>query len=121
MERRRVRRDCTHAASRPLVVVRTKAGGTFDDLTTLGPGQDDVDLQLDQLGANSAVNDELAKLKAEVGSGAESPALATGESAGGSQRRLQPSQVCSELHQAVETADLVRRSVPEWTRVPGRQ
>ena len=51
------------------------AAGTFGDLTALGPVQDDVDRQLDQLGAESAVDDELARLKAEVQAGAPQSAL----------------------------------------------
>ncbi len=53
--------------------------GTFGDLTALGPVQDDVDRQLDQLGAESAVDDELARLKAEVQAGAPQSALPAGE------------------------------------------
>jgi phage shock protein A len=58
-----------------------EAAGTFDDLTSLGPPQDDIDKQLDQLGAKSAVDDELAQLKAELGPGAspEPPQIAAGE------------------------------------------
>ena len=33
----------------------------FERLTALGPGEDDVDRQLDQLGAKSAVDDEFAQ------------------------------------------------------------
>jgi phage shock protein A len=54
--------------------------GTFGDLTALGPGQDDVDRQLDQLGAESAVDDELARLKAEVQAGAPQSALPANDS-----------------------------------------
>ena len=55
--------------ARASAVEELQAAGTFDDLTTLGPPQDDIDRQLDQLGAKSAVDDELAQLKAEVGPG----------------------------------------------------
>src|SRR6187200_372834 len=47
-----------------------EASGTFDDLTTLGSGQDDIDRQLSELSSSSQVDDELAKMKAELGSGA---------------------------------------------------
>ena len=50
----------------------------FKDLTALDPGENDVDCQLyrlDQLGAKSAVDDEFARLKAEVQSGAPHAAL----------------------------------------------
>ena len=61
--------------ARAEAVDELQAAGTFEDLTALGPGQDDVDRQLDQLGAKSAVDDEFARLKAEVQSGAPQAAL----------------------------------------------
>jgi phage shock protein A len=51
-----------------------EASGTFDDLTQLGSGQDDIDRQLAQLSSSSAVDDDLAKMKAELGSGQPSAA-----------------------------------------------
>jgi phage shock protein A len=51
-------------------VSELEAAGTFDDLTALGPGQDDIDRQLHELSSSSQVDDELAKMKAELGSGA---------------------------------------------------
>ena len=53
--------------------------GTFEDLTQLGSGQDDIDRQLAELTTKSTVDDELSKMKAELGSGAEQPALEQGE------------------------------------------
>ena len=50
-------------------VSELEAAGTFDDLTTLGPGQDDIDRQLAQLSSTSQVDDELAKMKAELNPG----------------------------------------------------
>jgi phage shock protein A len=50
-------------------VSELEAAGTFDDLTALGPGQDDIDRQLAQLSSSTQVDDELAKMKAELGSG----------------------------------------------------
>src|SRR5262249_2584814 len=50
-------------------VAELEAAGTFDDLTTLGTGQDDIDRQLAELSSSSQVNDELAKMKAELGQG----------------------------------------------------
>jgi phage shock protein A len=67
--------------ARASAVEELQAAGTFEDLTALGPPQDDVDRQLDQLDAKSAVDDEFAKLKAEVGSGAQQSALPAGEPA----------------------------------------
>ncbi len=51
-----------------------EASGTFDDLTQLGAGQDDIDRQLHQLSSQSVVDDELAKMRAELGSGSAPPA-----------------------------------------------
>jgi phage shock protein A len=53
-------------SARASAVEELQAAGTFEDLTALGPAQDDVDRQLEQLGTKSAVDDELAKLKAEL-------------------------------------------------------
>lgn len=55
--------------ARASAVEELQAAGTFDDPTSLGPPQDDIDRQLEQLGTKSAVDDEFAKLKAEVGPG----------------------------------------------------
>jgi phage shock protein A len=60
-------------------VEELEAAGTFDDLTQLGPPQDEIDRELAQLGTGSQVDDELAKMKAELGSGeADKPALEEG-------------------------------------------
>ncbi len=56
-------------SARASAVEELQAAGTFEDLTALGPGQDDIDRQLEQLGAKSAVDDEYAKLKTELGAG----------------------------------------------------
>ena len=50
-------------------VAELEAAGTFDDLTTLGAGQDDIDRQLSELSSSSQVDDELSKMKAELGAG----------------------------------------------------
>jgi phage shock protein A len=56
-------------------VSELEAAGTFDDITALGAGDDDIDRQLKQLSSQSAVDDEMAKMKAELGSGPqEAPA-----------------------------------------------
>ncbi len=65
--------------ARAEAVDELEAAGTFADLTALGPAQDDVDRQLDELGAKSAVDDELARIKAEVQSGAPQSALPAGD------------------------------------------
>jgi phage shock protein A len=69
------RRDC-------LVVQVVQAAGTFEDLTQLGDGQDDIDKQLHELTSGAQVDDELAKMKAELGAGSgggDAPALGQGE------------------------------------------
>jgi phage shock protein A len=63
-------------------VEELEKAGTFDDITQLGGGQDDIDRQLEQLGAGAQVDDELAKMKAELGSGdapAPTPQIEGGE------------------------------------------
>src|ERR687894_89481 len=54
--------------------------GAFDDNLTLTAGQDDIDRQLHELTSGSQVEDDLAKLKAEIGQGgAPAPALGEGK------------------------------------------
>jgi phage shock protein A len=48
-------------------VSELEEAGTFDDLTALGSGEDDIDKQLRELSSGAAVDDELAKMKAELG------------------------------------------------------
>jgi phage shock protein A len=61
-------------------VEELEAAGTFDDITQLGPGEDDIDRQLKELTSGAQVDDELAKMKAELGSGGgDSPALEQGK------------------------------------------
>jgi phage shock protein A len=55
--------------ARASAVEDLQAAGTFEDLSALGPGQDDIGRQLAQLGATSAVDDEFAKLRAELAPG----------------------------------------------------
>jgi phage shock protein A len=63
-------------------VEELEAAGTFEDMTQLGQGQDDIDRELASLGAGQQVDDELAKMKAELGSGGggDKPALEEGQS-----------------------------------------
>jgi phage shock protein A len=65
-------------------VQELEAAGTFDDLTQLGSGQDDIDRQLAQLSSTSAVEDDLAKMKAELGTGKPSAAGELGAGNGAS-------------------------------------
>ena len=60
-------------------VTELEAAGTFDDLTALGSGEDDIDRQLKQLSSKSAVDDDLAKLKGEVGAGSGAAQISSGE------------------------------------------
>jgi phage shock protein A len=65
-------------------VEELEAAGTFEDMTQLGEGQDDIDRELAQLGAGAQVDDELAKMKAEIGSGGgDAPALGEGKEGAG--------------------------------------
>ena len=66
--------------ARGQAVEELEKAGTFEDLTQLGPGQDDIDRELAQIGAGAQVDDELAKMRAELGSGGgQSPALEQGK------------------------------------------
>jgi phage shock protein A len=60
--------------ARAAAVEELEAAGTFDDLSRLGPAQDDIDRQLAELGAGAQVASELERMKAELepGAGAES-------------------------------------------------
>ncbi len=61
-------------------VEELEAAGTFDDITQIGGGQDDIDRQLKELTSGAQVDDELAKMKAELGTGGgDSPALEQGK------------------------------------------
>ena len=78
-------------------VQELEAAGTFEDLTALGPGEDDIDRQLKQLSSTSEVDSELAKMKAELGTGTRgelgagaAPGPGDGESSGAGQE--QPAQ-----------------------------
>ncbi|MEI6792992.1 MAG: PspA/IM30 family protein [Actinomycetes bacterium] len=64
--------------ARAAAVEELEAAGTFDDLTTLGDGTDDIDRQLAALSSTSAVDDEMARMKAELGTGAAPAELDAG-------------------------------------------
>jgi phage shock protein A len=64
--------------ARGAAVEELEKAGTFEDLTQLGPAQDDIDRELSQIGAGAQVDDELEKLKAELGPSGEKPALEGG-------------------------------------------
>jgi phage shock protein A len=66
-------------------VQELEAAGTFDDLTSLTPAEDDIDKQLKQLSSSSEVDAELEKMRAELGSGAPAPAGQLGAGGAGSE------------------------------------
>jgi phage shock protein A len=67
--------------ARASAVEELEAAGTFDDITQLGSGQDDIERELQELTSGAQVDDELQKMKAELGSGGgeDAPALEEGE------------------------------------------
>ena len=68
-------------------VSELEAAGTFEDITQLGPAQDDIDRQLEQLGRSNAVDEDLAKVKAQLGQGTKgAPELDAGAPAEETQR-----------------------------------
>jgi phage shock protein A len=66
--------------ARASAVEELEKAGTFEDLSQLGEGQDDIDRQLSQLTSGAQVDDELSKMKAELGKGGDAPALEQGKS-----------------------------------------
>ena len=57
--------------ARASAVDELEKAGAFEDITQLGSGgSDDIDRELSQLSSGAAVEDDLAKLKAELGQGA---------------------------------------------------
>jgi phage shock protein A len=74
--------------ARASAVEELEKAGTFEDLTQLGSGQDDIEKQLAELTSGAQVDDELATMKAELGKGGDAPALEQGE--GQSKEQAQP-------------------------------
>ncbi|CAA9484852.1 MAG: Phage shock protein A, partial [uncultured Solirubrobacterales bacterium] len=72
--------------ARASAVEELEAAGTFDDLSRIGPGQDDIDRQLAELSTGSQVDSELERMKAELGPGedAAAPQLEEGTGTPGS-------------------------------------
>jgi len=52
--------------ARASAVEQLQDAGTLEDLTAIGPPQDDIDRQLEQIGAQKAVDQEFTKIKAEI-------------------------------------------------------
>ncbi len=65
--------------ARAAAVEELEAAGTFDDLTALGSGNDDIDRQLHELSSATAVDDDLERMKAELGTGEPAAELDAGE------------------------------------------
>jgi len=61
--------------ARANAVQELEAAGTFEDLTAIGPPQDDIDRALAQLGAGNAVDADLVRLKAELGQASAPPQI----------------------------------------------
>jgi len=64
-------------------VQELESAGTFEDLTALGSGDDDIDRQLKQLSSSTEVDAELDKMKAELGAGTPAGQLGSGGQAQG--------------------------------------
>src|SRR5881275_3075946 len=65
-------------------VQELEEAGTFEDLTQIGSGEDDIDRQLKELSSTTEVDAELEKMKAELGTGsAPAGQLGAGEAAAG--------------------------------------
>jgi phage shock protein A len=75
--------------ARASAVGELEAAGTFEDLTALGSGDDDIDRQLKELSSTSEVDAELDKMKAELGSGGSAGELGAGSGAGEKQQEAQ--------------------------------
>jgi len=59
-----------------------EAAGAFDDQLSLSAGQDDIDRELHELTSQSAVDDDLARMKAELGQGSTPPQQSLGSGSG---------------------------------------
>jgi phage shock protein A len=67
--------------ARASAVQELEAAGTFEDLTALGSGEDDIDRQLKALSSTSEVDSEMARMKAELGRGGPAGELEAGDGA----------------------------------------
>ena len=76
--------------ARASAVGELEQAGTFEDLTQLGSGEDDIDRQLKQLSSSTEVDSELEKMKAELGAGSAGE-LGAGSS-GGAEKEQAPQQ-----------------------------
>ena len=100
-------------------VSELEAAGTFEDLTQLGEGQDDIDRQLHELASSSVVDSDLERMKAELASGAPASAgeLGAGEAPAPAERRRTPASLPRAGRRARrDRPDLRRGSVPPRRR-----
>ncbi|MGO9790010.1 MAG: PspA/IM30 family protein [Solirubrobacteraceae bacterium] len=92
--------------ARASAVQELEEAGTFEDLTTLTPGEDDIDRQLKALSSTSEVDAEMAKMRSELGIAAPAPAAAeigAGTPAAG--ELSPPAQAAAELNAPTAAAD----------------
>ncbi len=94
--------------ARASAVQELESAGTFQDLTTLGSGEDDIDRQLRELSSTSAVDTEMEKLKAELGSGS----AAAGELGAGSPEEDSAPAASAEPETAAEPEALAAEPAP---------
>ena len=87
-------------------VEELEAAGTFDDITQLGDGKDDIDRQLESLTTSTQVDDELAKMKAELGAGSGGGA---GELEAGKQPETGGASCSSALRRTGSTSSTTTR------------
>ena len=113
-------------------VQELEAAGTFEDLTQLGAGEDDIDRQLRQLSSSSEVDSELAKMKAELGTGSATAgelgagSAPAGEPAGAEQQARAGGNPSKgrlsdrpDRHRGAVRAERERRRGAERARQPG--
>ena len=95
-------------------VQELEAAGTFDDITALGPGEDDIDRQLKELSSTSEVDNDLAKMKAELGMGSSPPAGQLG--AGGTATQSDPSQQIAKGEELLKTGAITQAEFDQIKR-----
>src|SRR5947199_986403 len=71
--------------ARAAAVQELEQAGTFEDLTALGSGEDDIDRQLRELSSTTEADSELEKIKSELGSGSTPTAGELGAGSAASQ------------------------------------
>ena len=90
-------------------VSELEAAGTFEDITALGSGEDDIDRQLKQLSSQPAVDDELAKMKANSAPGDGGAASSPARSPRRAARRPRPERGAPQAAPAEGGAGMIVR------------